>query len=232
MAHQSWNARLPTLQTIFCSERCHCALPSWGPISELLVNLFISLLTRQSWNACLPSLRTLHISLSNARRLGSAIVGCLGDCCCGCQSPRHSLLQKNCIKKVMQGRRPRGHHQPLFLFATAQTKQHTADDHPDWSETHTNFVRLSSVLPPIAVIHFQFPSVRAEAKTNSVSSSALSQNLIVATALYHREANSNQMLRSEARAVVLCGSSASKGYRRIHDNIREQELRFILVINL
>jgi len=81
-----------------------------------------------------------------------------------------TLFFKNCIKKVMQDRQPRGHFQPLFMFATAQTKQTTADDRPHRSETTTNSVSSSSVLPPMAVIHLQFQSVRADAKTNSVSS--------------------------------------------------------------
>jgi len=48
------------------------------------------------------------------------------------------------------------HCQPLFLFATAQTKQTTADDRPDWSEATTNSVSSSSVPPPMPVIHLQF----------------------------------------------------------------------------
>jgi len=107
------------------SERCHCALPHSG-----------------------------QISLSNATRARSAVVVLLGNCRCGCQLPRHSLLRKNCIKKVVQGRNASRPLSTPFLFAT--TKQTTADDRPDWSETTTNSFSSSSVLPPMAVIHPQF----------------------------------------------------------------------------
>ena len=46
----------------------------------------------------------LQVRLPCAGRAGSAIVVWLSTCRCGCQPPRHSLLWKNCIKKVVQGR--------------------------------------------------------------------------------------------------------------------------------
>jgi len=43
----------------------------------------------------------------------------------------------------MQGRQSRGHYQPLFLFATVQMKETTADDRPDgWRRLQTPLARL------------------------------------------------------------------------------------------
>ena len=86
---------------------------------------------------------------------GSAVAVWPGDCRCGCQPPRHSLLRKNCIKKVVQGRKASRPLSTPFPVCNCANEQTIADDCPDWLETTTSSC-CYSVLPPMAVVHLQF----------------------------------------------------------------------------